>query len=68
MLNTVLERPTKKKDRDTRMLSTRIKTKDYEIIQPLVDKHFKGNFSLMLRKALDKYLIEIQKTGEIPPV
>lgn len=66
MLNTVLERPVGKKQRDTRSVSTRIKFKDLEAIQPLVDKHFQGNYSLMLRKALDKYLTEIQMTGEIP--
>ena len=66
MLNTVLERPVGKKQRDTHSLTTRIKTSDYEAIQPLVDKYFQGNYSLMLRKALDKYLTEIQMTGEIP--
>ena len=66
MLSTVLERPTGKRARDTKSISTRVKHKDLEVIQPLVDKHFDGNYSLMLRNALDKYLSEIQRTGEIP--
>ena len=66
MLNTALTRPKKKQARDTHSLTTRIKTSDYEALQPLVEKYFDGNHSLMLRKALDKYLTEIQKTGEIP--
>ena len=58
MLAIELQRPTR--NRNTKAVGCRIKNSDLEPIQKIVDESFNGNFSLLMRTALDEYITKLQ--------
>ena len=63
MLATELKRPAR--STSTKILGCRVRLKDLEPIQHIADVLFEGNFSLLMRTALDTYITQILESGEL---
>lgn len=63
MLAVELKRPPR--SRDTKNIGCRVKNSDLEPIQQVADALFDGNYSRLFRTALDEYITQIHKSGEL---